>query len=203
MRYNIKGELLNEDSLYFKEHGTYYEAHYSCSTCAYEFSVVSEVKPKGRCPGCPKCKVNTSPPKSTAKHQGRLHTEQQRQENHEGIIKEGFPAIGGKSSAHKAHDDTMQMVMQDYGLTDINDRPHEGENCVPKLPPHLERQVGSGFGGSFGDVPKIAGNINPATISSVGMQQINSGKFRDQGDVVAMQQKFGPKPKYNFINERS
>lgn len=201
MRYNIHGELVNEDSSCFKEHGTYYEASYSCSTCAYKFSIISETKPKGRCPGCPKCKEDSAA-KGTSVTKGRMKTQKQRDDMAKDMIaSRKTPSLGGKSAAYKAHDATMKMVMEDYGLTDINDKPYEGENCVPKLPHHLEKQVSEGFGASFGDIPKLAGNINPAQISSVGMNNINSGKFRDQGDVVAMQQKYGPKPKYNFINE--
>lgn len=201
MKYNTKGEIIDENSSYYKEHGTYYEAQYACSICNYAFSVISETNPKGRCPGCPKCKENSTK-KGQNKTLGRLKTEKQLQESHKDIVESGkFPGIGGKSQLYKAHDATMQMVMQDYGLTDINDKPYEGENCVPKLPAHLEKQVNEGFGASFGDVPKLSSNTSAAKISSIGMASINSGKFRDQGDVVAMQQKYVPKPKYNFINE--
>lgn len=203
MRYNTKGQIINEESAFYKEHGTYYEAHYACSECAYKFSIISETKPKGKCPGCPKCKENSAA-KGTNVTKGRLKTQKKLQENSEDIITSKKVAyIGGKNSLYKAHEETMKMVMQDYGLTDINDKPYEGENCVPKLPAHLEKQVNDGFGASFGAAPKLTSNINPAKILSTGMDQINTGKFRDQGDVVAMQQKYGPKPKYNFINEKS
>lgn len=202
MRYNEDGELITEDSLYYKEHGTYYEAQYACSECKYKFSVVSEVNPKkARCPECPQCAENSAA-KGVSITKGRLKTKKQLAANSKDMITSRKAAyIGGKGKGHKAHDETMKMVMEDYGLTDINDRPHEGENCVPKLPHHLEKQVNAGFGANFGAAPKLTSNINASQITSVGMQQINSGKFRDQGDVVAMQQKFGPKPKYRFINE--
>lgn len=203
MRYDINGVVIDENSFYYEEHGTYYEAQYACSTCSYVFSVVSEVKPKGRCPGCPKCKENAAA-KGVNVTKGRLKTRKKLQENSEDMIASKKTAsIGGKSRAYKAHDATMQMVMEDYGLTDINDRPYEGENCVPKLPPHLEKQVNDGFGASFGDTAKLTSNANAAKIASVGMASINSGKFRDQVDVVAMQQQYGPKPKFNFINEKT
>lgn len=203
MRYSTKGKIINDDNPIYNDTGTYYESHYACGICSYKFSVISEEKPtgKGRCPGCPKCK-EFSTPKGTSTTKGKLKTKKQLDEAGERMAKTGsMPAQVGKSRLYKAHDATMQMVMEDYGLTDINDKPYEGENCVPKLPPHLEKQVNEGFGASFGDMPKLAGNIDPAKISSVGMSQINSGKFRDQGDVVAMQQKYGAKPKYNFVNE--
>jgi hypothetical protein len=200
MRYNIKGEEIDENSVYFQEHGTYYEAHYCCSTCEYKFSVVSEQNPKGKCPSCPKCKENSAK-KGQNKTSGRLKTKKQLEETSKDMIASKKVAyLGGKSAAHKAHDATMNMVMEDYGLTDINDRPQEGENCVPKLPHHLEQQVNNGFGAGFGQIPKIAGNINPSVITSTGMGQINSGKFRDQGDIVADMQKHAPKPKYNYVN---
>lgn len=193
MRYNIHGDLLTEDSNYFTEHGTYYEASYSCSTCSYKFSVISETKPKGRCPGCPKCKENAAA-KGVNVTKGRLKAQKNLAE-----CPPTVPNLGGRNAGYKAHDETMKMVMEDYGLTDINDKPYEGENCVPKLPAHLEKQVNDGFGASFGAAPKLTSNINPAQILSTGMKQINSGMFRDQVDVVAMQQKYGPKPKYNII----
>lgn len=201
MRYNTNGEVIGEDSSYYKEHSTYYEAHYSCSECKYKFSVISESNPKGAgCPGCPKCKEDSAA-KSVSVTKGRMKTQKQMTENNTAMIVSGQGAyISGKSKAFKAHEATMEMVMQDYGLTDINDKPNEGENCVPKLPAHLEKQVNDGFGASFGEAPKLTSNINPAQISLAGMKQINSGMFRDQGDIVAMQQKFGPKPKFNIIN---
>lgn len=203
MRYNTKGKLLTENSFYFKKPDTYYEASYVCSDCSYNFSVVSEKKPVGRCPGCPKCKEENRVKKQnlTTTH-GILKTNKQiRARAKKYNDAPTAPKQHGRSGLYKAHDATMQMVMEDYGYTDINDRPNEGENCVPKLPPHLEKQVNEGFGASFGDVPKLGGNIDPAKISSVGMASINSGRFRDQTDVVAMQQNYGPKPKFNFINE--
>jgi hypothetical protein len=203
MRYNTAGELITEDSSFYKEYGTYFEAHYSCSDCSYVFSIISETKPKGRCPGCPKCKESAAE-KGVNVTKGRLKTKKALKENSEDMIASKKTAsIAGKSNLYKAHDATMKMVMEDYGLTDINDKPYEGENCVPKLPSHLEKQVNDGFGASFGNASKLAGNLNPGMITSTGMKQINSGMFRDQGDVVAMQQKYGPKPKYNFINEKS
>lgn len=200
MRYNTKGKPIRDDSPYYTEHGTYYEAHYSCSECKYKFSVVSETNPKSaKCPGCPKCKENSAM-KSQTKVSGRLKTKEQERDNlQDQIDTRSVPNIGGMNKAYKAHEATMQMVMEDYGMTDINDKPHEGENCVSKLPAHLEKQVNDGFGASFGAAPKLTSNINPAQISLAGMKQINSGAFRDQGDVVAMQQKYGSKPKFNII----
>jgi hypothetical protein len=203
MRYNTKGQPISENDPCYQEYGTYFEAHYSCSDCSYVFSVVSESKPKGRCPGCPKCKEEAAA-KGVHVTKGKMKTNKQLLDNSEDMARSRkTPGIAGKSNLYKAHDATMKMVMEDYGLTDINDKPYEGENCVPKLPAHLEKQVNEGFGASFGAAPKLASNINPSVITSTGMKQINSGMFRNQGDVVAMQQKYGPKPKYNFINEKS
>lgn len=197
MRYNTKGELINEGSSCYQEHGTYYESHYSCSDCDYKFSIVTEEKPKGRCPGCPKCKIESAK-KSVDVTRGKLKTQKQIDDNSKDMISSRKVAyIGGKSAAHKAHDATMKMVMEDYNLPDINDRPYEGENCVPKLPHHLEQQVSSAFGGNFGSIPQLAGNISPSALTSAGMSQINSGKFRDQGDIVATMQRNSAPFKYN------
>lgn len=200
MKYDKNGHLLTENSPFYQEYGTYYEAKYSCSTCSYVFSVVTQERPKGKGPSCPQCKEHSAS-KGTNRTKGRLKTQKETQKNVDDIISaRQAPSIGGRNTLHKAHDDTMKLVMEDYGLTDINDRPYEGENCVPKLPSHLEEQVGSGFGSNIGNIPQLTSKVNPGVLTSTGMASINSGKFRDQGDVVAMQQKFGPKPKFNIIN---
>ncbi len=203
MRYNTKEEPIDDDDICYKEHNTYFEAYYICSTCSYNFSIISTIKPKGECPSCPKCKDDPIV-KGVNKTKGRVSTKKQLEDNNNDMLISGkTPYISGKNKLYKAHENTMKMVMEDYGFTDINDRPNEGENCVPKLPSHLEKKVNDGFGASFGSIPDIGNNVRAANIASVGMQSINSGKFRDQTDVVALQQKYGAKPKFNFINEHS
>lgn len=54
------------------------------------------------------------------------------------------PAIGG-NIAVRAMDDTMNMVAQDYGMTDLRTDGREGETMAPKLPPAQQAMADSFF----------------------------------------------------------
>lgn len=47
----------------------------------------------------------------------------------------------------RAYDMAMEIATQDYGLTDIVDRPRVGESTAPKLPPHLQVKADNFFSG--------------------------------------------------------
>lgn len=58
------------------------------------------------------------------------------------------PSIGGNNIMNKAIDETAKIVMSDYKMTDLHDtnlRP--GDAMTPKLPPRLQAQADSFFGG--------------------------------------------------------
>lgn len=57
------------------------------------------------------------------------------------------PAQVGQNTAIKAVDKTAEMVMQDYGMTDLRTDVREGETAAPKLAPRLQQQADNFFSG--------------------------------------------------------
>lgn len=121
-----------------------------CQACGNKFRKTVEV-PEGkslsdvRDPPCPSCsKVQRT--KKADWSDGRA------------------PGIGGNNIMNKAIDATAEIVMTDHKMTDLHDsnlRP--GDAMTPKLPPRLQAQADSFFGG-----PKRGqhtSNINTAQIA--------------------------------------
>lgn len=57
------------------------------------------------------------------------------------------PATVGGNIHVRAMDETAQIVMQDYGMTDMRDDVRPGENAAPKLPPRQQQMADNFFGG--------------------------------------------------------
>jgi hypothetical protein len=57
------------------------------------------------------------------------------------------PAIGGNNPRNKAMDAAAEMVMEDYGMTDIKapNEIREGDSQAPKLPPAMQRAADNMF----------------------------------------------------------
>lgn len=64
------------------------------------------------------------------------------------IMEDGKPlpsiSIGG-SVQGKAIDSTAEIIMQDYGMTNLRDDARTGETSSPKLPPAMQQQVDTFF----------------------------------------------------------
>lgn len=84
------------------------------------------------------------------------------------------PALGGTSIRTKAIDETAEMVMQDYGLTDMRDDVREGETASPKLPPRQQEMADNYFGGPKARRMNMPG-FNPAAAAAAAM----SGRLSD------------------------
>ena len=57
------------------------------------------------------------------------------------------PGQIGNNNLNKAWDVTQNIVAEDFGQTNLNDRPHEGENMAPKQPPKIQNAIDSFFSG--------------------------------------------------------
>lgn len=57
------------------------------------------------------------------------------------------PAHTGANNQVKAVDATAEIVMQDYGLSDLRDGVRPGETMAPKLAPKLQQMADGFFGG--------------------------------------------------------
>jgi len=176
-----------------------YRSTYRCSECKSTFEKTTQGFPK-KDPACPTCK------KMKRVHMKGSVSDKTHNFGETDIVG-GTPekpqksfSMGG-TNAHKAFDKTAEIVMQDYGMTDINmnSNVRDGDNLVPKLRADLEERVNKGWG----DKPnKVAGMQHAgASLNKAITSQINSNSFKGSGDVVARQQKTGYKVPTNFIGE--
>lgn len=113
------------------------------------------------------------------------------------------PAVGGSLIA-KAVDTTTEMVMQDYGMTDLRDAKREGDTMAPKLPGPMQSAADNFF-----NRPKQGQRLNPNAGSSplMGMSPgmvrnaAVSGRFMtpDTPNPVAMHHKRQSKLPVNIV----
>lgn len=110
-----------------------YQFRFYCRDCGHQWkkSIATEDPLGVRTPPCPKCR-------KAAKDRDGLSE----------IITSGrAPAIGGANVQNRALDMAAEMVMQDYGMTDVK-APTDiraGESQTPPIPRHLQQQADSFF----------------------------------------------------------
>jgi hypothetical protein len=63
------------------------------------------------------------------------------------LAAKSFPGIVGDKPIVKAIDTTAQVVMEDYGMTDLKDNLRPGDSMAPKLPPEQQKKVDNFFSG--------------------------------------------------------
>lgn len=189
-----------------------FETKYICEDCNHIFYKLTDTDPRkrkgGRLPSCPECR------KSKAKEQLRIRingnaaakdiapraSEAERVANFKEALKSGSVfSIGGTNQRNKAIDETAEIVMKDYNMTDLNMGSHlrAGDNCVPKLSHELESKVDEVFNSKpKNNVMGMAGD----NLTKALTKQINAGQFRNYGDPVARQQADPTlKPKTNVM----
>ena len=103
-----------------------------CTSCGLKFRRVIEAESEadivyGQAPPCPTCARGQK--SKVAKFD--FHSRK-------------APAAGG-SLRVRAIDTTAQIVMEDYGMSDLKDRVYEGETAAPKLPPKLQTMADNMF----------------------------------------------------------
>lgn len=173
-----------------------YRSIYRCTDCKYQFEKITKSLPRKE-PSCPKCKqaqrVNFRSAVSDTTH--NLNPESVAQEM---MAAQRAPAMG-QSNRSKAIDATAEIVMQDYGMTDINmgSNLREGDNCVPKLRPELEQKVDKVFAPQPSNVMGAqAANLNRALLG-----QINAGHYKNQGDPIMRATETIQRKPTNIIHE--
>lgn len=175
-----------------------FETQYYCSDCNHVFHKITDHDPRkkaGRIPSCPDCRSKKDAlPQLHTKIRGDVkpRTEEEKMARIQDMCASQKPPAMGPTMRSKAFDATSEMVMQDYGMTNIemNSNLRPGDNCVPKLAPELERRVDEVFKPQKNNVAGMSG----AMMNSVLTNQINAGAFRNYGgagDVVARQQASG------------
>jgi hypothetical protein len=173
-------------------------ARYKCSDCGV-YEVRTENKPRGRCPACPNCGNSESALKSTSKS-NVPYTQEKLDGNVSSINESRHAPSLGKSNFTKAMDETAEIVMKDYGLTNLQDNLRAGDSMAPKLAPHLEQQVDQ----VFKPQKPIMGMNTSTNMNKALTNQINAGKFAGQSgarDITARAQASGYKVPTNVLFE--
>ena len=109
-----------------------------CDVCLEEFSWVTEklTKRNRACPN-PVCVA-------TRREEAKAREER----NFAKMVEERRgPAQTGNKPVVKAVDTTAQIVMEDYGMTNLQDNIREGDAVAPKLPAEQQRKADGFFGG--------------------------------------------------------
>jgi hypothetical protein len=189
-----------------------YETTFICDTCQppYRFTKLTEDDPrkvKLKTPACPQCRQRRAQAKMQTKIRGAVITnDAERDAMYAARTKDMdanpgcAPSIRTSSNHTKAIDQTAEIVMQDYQMTDIkmDTSLRAGDNCVPKLSPELERKVDSVFDSKAkNNVMGMAGD----NLTKGLLKQIDAGMFKSYGDPVARQQADPTlRPKYNIMD---
>lgn len=82
-----------------------------------------------------------------------------------------------RSNATQAVDKTAEIVMQDYGLTNLNDNIRAGEIAAPKLPPPQQRAADAFFSGA--EIARQAGGAHLGRRVKMLGAQAMAGAFRN------------------------
>ena len=108
------------------------------------------------------------------------------------LTQQKAPGHVGANVTVKAVDQTAEIVMKDYGFTDLKDNIREGESVAPKLPPEQQKQADGYFGGKA--VAERWG-VNNRAMQVLGARAV-AGTFRNMSvnPGVAVPGKRGEKP---------
>ena len=102
-----------------------------CLSCGARYSAIrkadsEEALAMKRDPPCPKCRKRQKAVRGMDVSEGKA------------------PSVGG-SIPVRAMDETMRIVSEDQGFTDLRTTVHEGESMAPALPPRLQSMADNFF----------------------------------------------------------
>lgn len=172
-----------------------YKSTYRCSDCKNTFEKITKAFPRKE-PNCPTCKKN-SRVNSKGCVSDKTHNINAESKVRDIIESRHAPSLG-KSNFTKAMDATAEIVMKDYGLTDLQDNLRAGDSMAPKLRPDLERQVDE----VFKPAKPVMGQKNAMNLNSALTSQINAGRYASQSggaDIVQKAQNSGYKVPVNEV----
>lgn len=131
----LGSETIPGDGLYEKPS---YRVFCSCDRCGVEFSyVTTRLTEKNR--ACPRRACKTA-----------AHKEEVMREAHniaQMLEEQRPPGHIGESVVVKAVDETAKIVMQDYGMTNLQDNIRTGDAIAPKLPGPMQKAADGFFDG--------------------------------------------------------
>jgi hypothetical protein len=114
-----------------------YKIYAVCNRCHNEFSWTAKT-PGGKDRPCPR---------KACKEAIRQEEIEEAARKFAGILEQGPPAVIGRNNMVKAVDQTAEMVMQDFKMTDLRDNIKPGESMAPKLAAPLQKAADGFFGG--------------------------------------------------------
>ena len=140
---------------------TRFKVAYACAVCGHQWSRICKSIPKND-PPCPRKGCAERVELGEAKRQiARL---QQMLES------QRAPPLVGANTMVRAIDATANVVMEDYGMTNLKDNVRQGESLAPKLPPTQQKAADNYFGAA-GSVP-VLGESRQRTMSGKALQRI-------------------------------
>ena len=117
---------------------TMYRISYRCEKCGHTWIRTLKAVPK-KDPPCPSAKCE---------ERSRVQQLERENANLQRMLQDGAgPAHIGHKNVVKAVDATANMVMQDYGMTDLRDNLRPGDTMAPKLPGPQQAMADNYFGG--------------------------------------------------------
>jgi hypothetical protein len=152
-----------------------YKVAFCCERCGKEFSRIYKSVPK-KDPPCPN-------PKCVEAY---VIAEQQKEiTNLKAMLESGkAPAHLGANNTVRAVDTTAEIVMSDYGMTNLKDNIRDGESVAPSLPPAQQKAADNYFGGGNGNVrvPSLIPGQAPRTVQASHLNNLGrramAGAFR-------------------------
>jgi len=152
-----------------------YKVTFMCDVCGNQFSRIYKVIPK-KDPACPRFQCKMSAANAQANRE---------QANFEQMIEERRPPghIGANVSV-KAVDATAEIVMSDYGMTNLQDNVRAGDVVAPKLPGEQQAMADNFFGG--GKAIEQRTGISGARLNRLGrmaMAGANRGMALNPSDI--------------------
>ena len=116
-----------------------YRVTYECEKCGHVYHRIYKVVPR-KDPPCPN---------RSCSDKSEIEDLKKRLDNLTAMLESGqAPAHIGQNVRVKAIDHTANIVMEDYGMTNLKDRVEPGEGVAPKLPPEQQKLADGYFGGS-------------------------------------------------------
>ncbi len=160
-----------------------------CHRCGEEYSWVAKA-PGGKDRPCPRkaCKE--------AARQEEIQAAAERIAKM--LVEQKAPGHIGANVQVKAVDATAEIVMQDYGLTNLQDNLREGDSAAPKLEPRLQKMADNMFGGgalSNQRTRKMAHNAAQRAIAGLaGPPALNPGNIVSGTPNAKVLRKVDPAP---------
>lgn len=142
-----------------------FKISYRCERCNHEYSRTFKAIPKND-PPCPN---------KSCSDKAELASLRKQIENLTRMVSEGMaPAQTGKNVRVKAVDQTAQIVMEDYQMTDLKDNIRHGEGVAPKLPGDQQRVADNMFNGGA----MQAAGMSKRQVENLGRRAI-AGAYRN------------------------